>query len=110
MPRHHPADRQSGERSFRGGRRRSKRKYQVVRQLSNLGYSERRGCAVVGLDRSTYYDIKFRKPTDKEIRRLLLTDLIADILARSRGTYGRLRIRATRGNIAPSPHPASSVL
>jgi putative transposase len=48
----------------------------------------------VGLDRSTYYDIKFRKPTDREIRHLLLTDAIADIHARSRGTYGRLRIRA----------------
>jgi putative transposase len=49
---------------------------------------------VVGLDRSTYYDIKFRKPTDREIRRLLLADAIADIHARSRGTYGSLRIRA----------------
>ena len=48
----------------------------------------------MGLDRSTYYDIKFHKPTDREIRHLLLTDAIADIHARSRGTYGRLRIRA----------------
>lgn len=51
-------------------------------------------CRVVGLDRSTYYDIKFRKPHDAEIRRLLLADAIADIHARSRGTYGILRIRA----------------
>jgi len=49
---------------------------------------------VVRLDRSTYYDIKFRKPNDREIRRLLLADAIADIHARSRGTYGVLRIRA----------------
>ena len=49
---------------------------------------------MVGLDRSTYYDIKFRKPTDREIRRLLLADAIADIHARSRGTYGCLRVRA----------------
>ncbi len=48
----------------------------------------------MGLDRSTYYDIKFRKPNDAEIRRLLLADSIADIHARSRGTYGMLRIRA----------------
>ncbi|MGA8296531.1 MAG: IS3 family transposase [Acidimicrobiales bacterium] len=59
-----------------------------------MGYSERRGCAVVGLDRSTYYDIKFRKPHDREIRRVLLADAISDIHARSRGTYGILRIRA----------------
>lgn len=48
----------------------------------------------MGLDRSTYYAIKFRKPNDAEIRRLLLADAIADIHARSRGTYGILRIRA----------------
>ena len=49
---------------------------------------------MVGLDRSTYYKIKFHKPTNGEIRRLLLADAIADIHARSRGTYGMLRIRA----------------
>ena len=48
----------------------------------------------MGLDRSSYYSIKFHQPTDREIRHLLLTDAIADIHARSRGTYGRLRIRA----------------
>ncbi len=62
--------------------------------MNNLGYSERLACRVVGLDRSTYYDIKFRKPNDAEIRRLLLADAISDIHARSRGTYGMLRIRA----------------
>jgi putative transposase len=59
-----------------------------------LGYSERYACRIVGLDRSTYYDIKFRKPNDREIRRLLLADAIADIHARSRGTYGILRVKA----------------
>ena len=49
---------------------------------------------MVGLDRSTYYDIKFRQPGYREIRHLLLADLIADIHQRSRGTYGMLRIRA----------------
>lgn len=46
------------------------------------------------MSRSTYYDIKFHKPTDGEIRRLVLADLIVDIHARSRGTYGMLRVRA----------------
>ena len=49
---------------------------------------------MVGLDRSTYYDIKFRKPGDREIRRVLLADAIAGIHARSRGTYGILRVKA----------------
>ena len=46
------------------------------------------------LSRSTYYKIKHHRPTDREIRRVLLADAIADIHARSRGTYGMLRIRA----------------
>lgn len=49
---------------------------------------------MVGLSRSTYYDIKFHQPGYREIRHLLLADLIADIHERSRGTYGMLRIRA----------------
>ena len=49
---------------------------------------------MVGLARSSYYKIKFHRPTDREIRHVLLADAIADIHARSRGTYGMLRIRA----------------
>jgi transposase InsO family protein len=49
----------------------------------------------VGLGRSTYNKMKFGRPSDREIRRLLLSDAIAEIHARSRGTYGMLRIRAT---------------
>lgn len=79
---------------LREGQRRPKRKFQVVRGLNNLGYSERYACQIVGLDRSTYYKIKFRQPNDREIRRLPLADAIADIHARSRGTYGILRVKA----------------
>jgi transposase InsO family protein len=50
---------------------------------------------VVGLDRSTYYDIKYHTPSDREIRHLLLTDAIADVHERSRKTYGMLRVKAT---------------
>jgi putative transposase len=49
---------------------------------------------VVGLSRSTYYDYKFHRPSDREIRHLLLEDAITEIHARSRGTYGMLRVRA----------------
>ena len=49
---------------------------------------------MTGLSRSTYYGMKFRLPSDGEIRRLLLADAITEIHARSRGTYGVLRIRA----------------
>ncbi len=46
------------------------------------------------MSRSTYNKIKHRKPTNSEIRRVVLSDLIAEIHERSRGTYGMLRIRA----------------
>jgi putative transposase len=39
--------------------------------------------------------MKFGHPSDRQIRRLLLADAIGEIHARSRGTYGMLRIRAT---------------
>ena len=63
---------EGGEHALRGeSRRQPKSKYQVVRGLNNLGYSERLACATVGLSRSTYNQIKFHKPTDREIRHLL---------------------------------------
>jgi putative transposase len=62
--------------------------------LNNLGYSERTACQLVALGRSTYYKMKFGHPSDRQIRHLLLADGIGEIHARSRGTYGMLRIRA----------------
>ena len=51
-------------------------------------------CRIVGVSRSCYYEFKFHVPSDRQIRRLLLSGLVADIHKRSRGTYGMLRIRA----------------
>ena len=62
--------------------------------MHRLGYSERRACALVELSRSTYYAIKFHQPSDREIHQMLLEDAITEIHVRSRGTYGRLRIKA----------------
>lgn len=66
----------------------------MVRGLNRLGYSERKACALVGFARSTYYGIKFHRPSDRDIHQLLLEDAIKEIHTRSRGTYGRLRIKA----------------
>ena len=82
------------QRAVRGGSHRPKRRYQVVRGLHSLGYSERYACQLAGLSRSTYYDIKHHRPSDREIRQLLLESAIGEVHARSRGTYGVLRIRA----------------
>jgi transposase InsO family protein len=51
-------------------------------------------CRVADVSRSCYYEHKFHVPSDREIRRLLVSGLVADIHKRSRGTYGMLRIRA----------------
>jgi hypothetical protein len=48
----------------------------------------------VGFARSTYYGIKFHRPSDRDMHQLLLEDAIKEIHVRSRGTYGRLRIKA----------------
>ncbi|HET9089881.1 MAG TPA: IS3 family transposase [Acidimicrobiales bacterium] len=65
-----------------------------MRGLHSLGYSERYACQLVGLARSTYNNIKHHRPSDREIRHLVLEDLIAEIHARSRSTYGVRRIQA----------------
>ena len=49
---------------------------------------------MAGVSRSCFYEHKFHVPSDRQIRRLLLMGLVADIHKRSRGTYGMLRIRA----------------
>jgi transposase InsO family protein len=66
----------------------------VVRGLHRLGYSERKACALVDFARSTYYGIKFHRPSDRDMHQLLLEDAIKEIHVRSRATYGRLRIKA----------------
>lgn len=66
----------------------------MVRGLHHLGYSERRACSAIGLDRSTYLRHKYHRPSNREIRHVLLEEAIREIHARSRGTYGMLRITA----------------
>jgi len=49
---------------------------------------------VAGVSRSVLYEHKYHVPSDRQIRRLLVSGLVADIHKRSRGTYGMLGIRA----------------
>jgi putative transposase len=51
-------------------------------------------CRIAGVSRSCFYEFKHHVLSDRQIRRLLLSGLIADIHKRSRGIYGMLRIRA----------------
>jgi hypothetical protein len=60
----------------------------------------------VGVSRSCYYEFKYHVPSDRQIRRLLLSGLIADIHKRSTGTYGMLR-RVLLRNKSSAQRPAS---
>jgi len=50
---------------------------------------------VTDLSRSTFHYNKHRSPTGAEIRRLLPSDVVAELRARSRATCGKRRIKAT---------------
>jgi putative transposase len=62
--------------------------------LTDLGYSERNACRVVGMNRSTYRQQKTRHPSNREVRRILLADTITELHLASRSTYGARRMRA----------------
>jgi transposase-like protein len=78
----------------RRGARPPKRRCQLAQGLSKLGYRERAACRVAGVSRSCVYEFKYHVPSDRQIRRLLVSGLVADIHNSSPGTYGMLRIRA----------------
>lgn len=80
--------------SSRRGARQLKTRCEVAEGLSNLGYNERVACRIARVSRSVLYEHKYHVPSDRQIRRLVVSGLVADIHKRSRGTYGMLRIRA----------------
>ena len=67
-----------------------KRRCQIAQGLSNLGYPERVACRIAGDSRRCFYEFKYHVPSDRQIRRLLLSGLIADIHKRSRGLTTQL--------------------
>ncbi|WP_197503442.1 IS3 family transposase [Mycobacterium sp. E740] len=58
------------------------------------GHSARSACRVTGLTRSLLQYHRRRPVPDREVRRLIVADTITEIHLRSRGTYGRKRVRA----------------
>ena len=51
-------------------------------------------CSVLGVSESGYYPRRGRPPSARMIRHVWLTDLIRQIHATSRGTYGARRVHA----------------
>ena len=62
--------------------------------MTDLGYSERTACRVVGMNRSTHRHQRTRHPSNQAVRRILLADTITELHVASRSTYGTRRMRS----------------
>ena len=71
-----------------------KRRRVIAEGLIARGHSSRSACRITGLTRSLLFYHRRRPVPDREVRRLIVADTIAEIHERSRGTYGRRRVRA----------------
>jgi transposase InsO family protein len=71
-----------------------KRRRAIAEGLIARGHSARSSCRITGLTRSLLQYHRRRPVTDREVRRLIVADTITEIHQRSRGTYGRRRVRA----------------
>jgi hypothetical protein len=49
---------------------------------------------VLGVSESGYYEFRGRGPSARDVRHVLLTDLIREVHVASRGTYGARRVHA----------------
>ena len=70
-----------------------KRRRAIAEGLIARGHSARSACRITGLARSLLQYHRRRPVPDREIRRLIVADTITEIHQRSRGTYGRRRVR-----------------
>lgn len=71
-----------------------KRRRAIAEGLIARGHSARSSCRITGLARSLLQYHRRRPVPDREVRRLIVADTITEIHQRSRGTYGRRRVRA----------------
>ena len=68
----------------------------VAEELVSRGHSSRSSARASGVHRSRFHQrVKPSPPTDRAIRRLLLTDAVGKIHGESRGTYGYRRVAET---------------
>ena len=62
--------------------------------IASEGLPIQTACRVLGVSESGYYQWKSRPPSVRSIRHVWLTDMIRQVHADSRGTYGSNRIHA----------------
>jgi transposase-like protein len=73
---------------------RPKAVYPIVETLAGEGHGTKRVCRLLGVAPSGFFKWRTTPPSDAEIRRVWLGDVIVKIHTQSRGTYGWRRIRA----------------
>jgi transposase-like protein len=83
------------------------RRRAITEGLIARGHSARSSCRITGLTRSLLQYHRRRPVPDREVRRLIVADTITEIHQRSRGTYGRRRVRAASTAASYSSSSAS---
>jgi transposase InsO family protein/transposase-like protein len=73
---------------------RPKEIFGIVESLAREGHGTKRVCRMLSVAPSGFFAWRTKPPCDRAIRRAWLTDLITEVHARSRGTYGWRRVRA----------------
>jgi len=73
---------------------RPKEIYPIVVELGEAGHGLKASCRLLRVAPSGFFEWKFAPPTERAIRRALLSDLIIKIWHESRQTYGKRRIGA----------------
>ena len=66
----------------------------MIAALAGQGYDVKRCCRILGVAPSGYFGWRGKGPSASELRRQWLRELIAQVHAASRGTYGYRRVRA----------------
>src|SRR3979490_2336944 len=70
------------------------RKPAAVKLLISRGHSGRSACRITGLNRSTFHAHRRRPVSYRRVQRIVVASEIEEIHQRSRGTYGKRRVRA----------------
>lgn len=77
---------------------RPKALYPIVAQLAAEGHSCKAVCRLLRVAPSGFFTWRHQSPTQRQIRRAWLTDLVVQIWEESRRTYGARRVRAELGD------------
>jgi transposase InsO family protein/transposase-like protein len=89
-----------------------KDRFATIAQMAEEGHPTQLCCKVLEVTDSGYYAWRSRAPSSRAIRHAWLSDLITQIHAESRGTYGALRVHAelTMGRGITVGHNAVAML